>query len=402
MARVVFRWVIDIGPPSILLPAFNTPALIIMFKALVSLASKYRERSSNVAIQPLPDTRPRVAQFSIFSRLRQYPDSTCGEAGNKEAVSDDVAVGKPRPGQRFSSSEDKILLARRRKGVPFQAIADELQRTRAVVNSRYHRLVLLYGMEGPLPKRESGLRPSTFSASDDAMIVQRRAEGLRSSAIAKEMGITGVRAGNRIEARWRNLMLRERLLTGTATPLKQRIMPMTDEDFARIQKLRAQGMKWHTISLQESRSPYSLQECYRHKRRAMNASIDTNMAYGRKWSAEDSATLMRLRDLELCSWEEISQRLNRSKAAVKDKHRLIELAPVASRPIRTDFWTKEEDSQLLEIIRTYGLQWMVIQSLMPIRTMEAKRGRYNRYLRQVLDDSTSVSKQSTAPDTART
>lgn len=293
---------------------------LIMSKSLPSRIARLWKDFSTASVPTSLVTRPHVSHLGLFSLARRHSSSKLPRTADQQAV----PATSPKSsyyGRRFTPHEDSVLLERRKQGLAFKEIGAELKKDEMTVCARYRVLVLLFGMNGTVPRRKRRYR-GRYSASDDATILRMKAEGFKFSEIAKKLSISGSYDARQMLGRWRGVVLRERLSPASSPVAKPRRTRLTDEEFARIQKMRGEGVKWNVIadSWEEQLSVPTLRNLY-HARRYVTAqtSADGRSEAHRRWSAEDLATLIALRDQEGRSWTEISQRLNRSRVGVQQR-----------------------------------------------------------------------------------
>lgn len=102
---------------------------------------------------------------------------------------------------------------------------------------------------------------------------------------------------------------------------------------------------------------------------------------GQKWTVEEQARLVELREKGL-SWSELVDSFpERSWKTLRNRYYKITKDPSAPKKRRGRFWTPEEDELLLELA-AMGKSWVEIAESLPGRTPSAVKGRYHSIPRQ--------------------
>lgn len=272
----------------------------------------------------------------------------------------------------FTVAEDKLILAEYQRGESFAEIGRRLGRRRGVIQRRHHTIHRRQDVTTAASLEP--IKSKVFSTLQDELIVQMKQEGASVYKIAKKIAdLAGQQfrhshekqVGNRI------LQLRSNGMISTSSTQRE---PLPEDDFLRLKALRDNGFTWERIARREQQPAARLRGRYlTQARKSMPAkSYHT-------WTSEEVATMRRFREQEGLKFSQIADRLDRQTAAVVNRYRRLSMDTESYRP-KAARWSVDEDSKLVGLIKKYGKKWSIIQPLMSSRSGESLRKRYEGYL----------------------
>ncbi|KAF2214243.1 hypothetical protein CERZMDRAFT_82981 [Cercospora zeae-maydis SCOH1-5] len=296
---------------------------------------------------------------------------TSSRAAKEESAAPTVV----RNTRHYSQADDALIVLRRKQGASLKEIAAALGRSATSVGLRHRRLVRMYGFEGEVRKYRASRRV-LFSPSDDAHILQRRAEGAAFVTIAHELPQTQPVSDYQVCYRWHDLVCRgDGLQVSDVETRRQRMSRgMTDSDYKHILALREQGLKWREIASRLQLDMGTMHRLFYERSTAVKGH--------RSWDTAEVAAMIRLREQEHRSWCDIARVMNRSYTSVRTQY--IKVRPHGSGCSRrvASPWTRTDDEKLLHLVKQHGTRWSLLQRLMGSRTAVALRNRYWGYLQR--------------------